>query len=533
MTTEPSSTADKIPSGRPGRERLLAVLLRPTTPPVRWGIVTAAVLIGLEFAVVSQLKRISPDNAFGAVFLFGVLVVSAGWGFRLATAMSIASTLAYVYFHVSEGQGSPAPAIAVFLTLALLTNLLVGQARLRAVESEQRRREADEAAELARTMLRGAAALRHVATLVARRVEPADLYQVVVDELVRGLDIDDATLLRYESDSHAVVLASRKQDSHAHRLPTGERFGLDEDTVVGRIARSGAPARVTMYRHHGSAGAARLHDLGIHSGAGAPILVGDRIWGALIAGCVSSEPLPEDTEVRVTDFADLVATAIYNAETRAELTASRARIVAAADQARRGFERDLHDGAQQRIVALGLELRAIEAALPHDAALRPRMGALVDSLSNLHTDLQELSRGLHPAVLSRGGLAAALKTLARRSPVPVSLTVELVGRMAESIEVAGYYLVAESLTNTAKYAHANEVGVHVRADEATLHIEVSDDGVGGANPAAGSGLIGLKDRVEALSGHFEVTSPTGAGTTVTARIPLSGAVRPWPAGRQG
>lgn len=521
MTTTPSATTDTPPRGRTRRERLLAVLLRPTTPPVRWGIVTAVVLIGLEFVIVEQLKRIAPDNAFGAVFLFGVLVVSAGSGFRLAITMSIASTLAYVYFHVREWQGSLAPAIVVFLTLAFLTNLLVGQARLRAVESEQRRREADDAAELARTMLRGAAALRRVATLVARRVEPADLYQVVVDELGRGLDIEHATLLRYESDSHAVVLASRSQDSHDRRLPSGERFRLDSDTVVGLIARSGAPARVTTYRHRGSAAAARLDDLGMRSGAGAPILVGDRIWGALIASSVSSEPLPEDIEVRVTDFADLVATAIYNAETRAELTASRARIVAAADQARRGFERDLHDGAQQRIVSMGLEVRAIEATLPDDdTVLRPRMGALVDSLSNLHTDLQELSRGLHPAVLSRGGLGPALKTLARRSPVPVDLTVELTGRMAESIEVAGYYLVAESLTNAAKYAKAHEVIVRVTAGETALHIEVADDGVGGANPAAGSGLIGLKDRVEALSGRFEVTSQAGAGTTVSAHIPL-------------
>ncbi|MEV0668712.1 GAF domain-containing protein [Mycobacterium sp. NPDC050441] len=523
MTTEPFTMAAESRPGRTRHERLLAVLLRPTTPPVKWGIVTAVVLIALEVATVSQLKRIAPDNAFGAVFLFGVLVVSAGWGFRLAIAMSVASTLAYSYFHAGEGPDNLAPAIVVFLTLALLTNILVGQARLRAVESEQRRREADRAADLARTMLQGSAALRRIATLVARRVEPADLYQVVVDELGRGLDIHHATLLRYEPDSHAVVLASRQQQSPDRLLPAGDRLPLDEDTVVGRIARSGAPARVTTYQDRGSAGATGLDDLGMRSAAGAPILVGDRVWGALIAGRVTSEPLPEDTEVRINDFADLVATAIYNAETRAELTASRARIVTAADQARRGFERDLHDGAQQRIVSLGLELRAIEAMLPHDdTALRPKMGTIVDSLSNLHTDLQELSRGLHPAVLSRGGLGPALKTLARRSPVPVHLTVELTDRMAESIEVAGYYLVAESLTNAAKYARANEVVVHAAADEAALHIEVSDDGVGGANPAAGSGLIGLKDRVEALSGHFEVTSPSGDGTIITARIPLSG-----------
>lgn len=503
------------------RERLLAILLRPTTPPLAWGIVTATALIALEIVAVSQLKRIAPDNAFGAVFLFGVLVVSAGWGFRLAFATSLASALAYVYFHVSEGEGSLAPAIVVFLTLAILTNLLVGQARLRAAESEQRRREADSAAELARTMLQAAAALRRVATLVARRVEPADLYPVVVDELCRGLNAEHATLFRYESAAHAVVLASLSPRAD-RRLPDGEQFPLDDGTVVGRIAATGQPARVTAYRGAGGPGAARLLHLGRRSGAGAPILVGDRVWGALIVGTTTDAPLPEDTEIRITDFADLVATAIYNAETRAELTASRARIVAAADQARRGFERDLHDGAQQRIVSLGLELRTIEAALPpEDRDIRPRIAGLVESLSNLHTDLQELSRGLHPAVLSRGGLGPAVKTLARRSPIPVDLTIDVAGRMPESVEVAGYYLIAEALTNAAKYARADEVTLRVTADESALHITVSDDGVGGADPRAGSGLIGLRDRVEALSGHFEVASRPDAGTTLSAVIPLN------------
>jgi signal transduction histidine kinase len=220
------------------------------------------------------------------------------------------------------------------------------------------------------------------------------------------------------------------------------------------------------------------------------------------------------------DFADLVATAIFNAETRAELKASRARIVTAADQARRRFERDLHDGAQQRIVALGLELRTIEASAPaEDARLHTQLGDVIDGLSGLYADLQELSRGIHPAILSRGGLGPAIKTLARRSPVPVDLELDLDGQLSESVEVAAYYVTAEALTNTAKYAQASAVSVRAAMCDGVLRLTISDDGIGGAHADGGSGLIGLKDRVDALSGTLEVSSPAGGGTTVTAHIP--------------
>jgi signal transduction histidine kinase len=223
----------------------------------------------------------------------------------------------------------------------------------------------------------------------------------------------------------------------------------------------------------------------------------------------------------VMDFADLVATAIFNTETRAELTASRARIVTAADQARRRFERDLHDGAQQRIVTLGLELRAIEASAPAgDGDLRTQLGDVIDGLSGLYADLQELSRGIHPAILSRGGLGPAIKTLARRSPVPVDLDLDLDGHLSESVEVAAYYVTAEALTNTAKYAEASQVSVRAAMGDGVLHLTITDDGIGGANADGGSGLVGLKDRVDALSGTLEVSSPSGGGTTVTAAIPF-------------
>jgi signal transduction histidine kinase len=495
------------------RDRLLALVLRPTAPPAKWGVATAAALIAVELLVVHLLKRVAPDTAFGAVFLFGVLVVSAGWGFGLALATSLASTLAYVWIHVAEGSGSLAPAVIVFLTLALLTNVLVGQARLRAAEANQRRREADRLAQQQ-------AALRRVATLVARQADPADIYPVAVTELARGVGAEYVAMLRYESDAECVVIASADVDA-SRELAVGERLSANGDSVAAKVLTAGAPARVPDYSDMAGTTAARVRELGLLSGVGAPITIDDRIWGVMMVGSRQSAPLPPETESHVMDFADLVATAINNAETRAELKASRARIVTAADQARQRFERDLHDGAQQRIVTLGLELRAIEASAPaEDAGLQTQLGEVIDGLSGLYADLQELSRGIHPAILSRGGLGPAIKTLARRSPIPVDLDLDLNSELPESVEVAAYYVIAEALTNTAKYAKASEATVRAVTRDGVLHLTITDDGIGGASPGRGSGLIGLKDRVDALSGSLAVSSPASRGTTVTAVIPF-------------
>ena len=254
-----------------------------------------------------------------------------------------------------------------------------------------------------------------------------------------------------------------------------------------------------------------------------PIIVNGRLWGAANIASPRPEPLPPDTEARVGDFADLVATAIANADARTELTASRARIVAASDAARRRFERDLHDGAQQRLVSLGLQLRTTEASLPPEChILREQVSGIVRGLTGVSQDLQEISRGIHPAILSRGGLGPALKTLARRSAVPVELHLCIDRRLPDPAEVAAYYVVAEALTNAAKYAQASEVAVSVNADEANLCLSIVDDGVGGADPHKGSGLIGLIDRVEALGGQLRISSVVGSGTSLLATIPVKG-----------
>ena len=505
--------------------RFLALVVRPTAPPLWLGLLVGAVFIAIEWLIVVQLKRVAPENAFGAVFLLGVLVVSAGWGFGLAVATSLASAAVYVYIH-SEGADSFVPAVLVFLSLALLANVLVGQARLRAIEAEQHRRAAEKiAAELQEShravtaLAKQQAALRAVATLVAGGAEPSEVFPVAVNELARGLGVEHVTLVGYDDDGHCVVLATCDSRDRA-AMTVGERFPLDGQSLSSQIAGSGAPARIDDYSTVEGPIAERMRGLQVCSGVGAPVLVDGKVRGGLMVGSIVAQPLSPDTEHQVGDFADLIATAIYNEENRAALKASRARIVAAADQARRRFERDLHDGAQQRIVSLGLQLRALEAA--EQGATREGIDRAVNDLMEVHEHLQELSRGIHPAILSRGGLGPAIKTLARRSAVPVVLDADVDRRLPESIEVAAYYVVAEALTNTAKHARASEIQLHASADKDSLEITISDDGVGGATTHSGSGLIGLKDRVEAVPGRLDIVSPPGAGTTLRVSIPLDG-----------
>ncbi|MEU0498867.1 ATP-binding protein [Mycobacterium sp. NPDC006124] len=510
--TERATTAEHDGDGWFGalRHRLLAAFVRPTARPLGWGVVVAVGFLVAETLVVLYLTRVAPENAFGAIFLLGVLVVSAGWGFGLAITTSVASALVYLSFHL---DGVTA-ALSVFLPVALLTNVLAGQARLRALEAEQRRREA---AALAMQQ----AALRRVATLVARGAEPEVVYPVSVTELARGLDVDHVTLVRFDDDGFCTVLAARDRPGR-ETLRVGERLRVDGDSITSRIRSTGGTARIDDYAALDGEIAGRMHGLGQHAGAGSPVTVDGEARGALVVGSRQPGPMPDGTEERICDFADLVATAISNAETKAELRASRARIVAAADQARRRFERDLHDGAQQRIVALGLGLRTIEASVsPEDVTVRNQLDNVINGLADLYTNLQELSRGIHPAILSKGGLGPALRALGRRSVVPASVKVDLDRRFPEPVEVAAYYVVAEAMTNAAKHAKASGISIEVGLVEDALRIEVADDGIGGATAGGGSGIIGLRDRVEAVSGHLEVVSPPGEGTTLTATIPVA------------
>jgi signal transduction histidine kinase len=284
------------------------------------------------------------------------------------------------------------------------------------------------------------------------------------------------------------------------------------------MLRTGRPARTASYADAADFIGARIRQLGIRSSVACPITVEGRLWGATAVSSKRPEPLPATTEARIADFTELVATVIANTQAREELAASRARIARAADETRRRMQRDLHDGIQERLVSLLLDLRAGQAGAP--AELQTQLATVTDGLREALEELQELSRGIHPAILSQGGLGPALKALARRSALPVELDVHFQGRQPAPVEVAAHHVVAEALTNAAKHAHASVAHVDVQARDGRLQLSIRDDGVGGADPARGSGLIGLTDRVQALGGRLTVRSPTGEGTTLLVHLPI-------------
>jgi signal transduction histidine kinase len=365
------------------------------------------------------------------------------------------------------------------------------------------------------------AALRRVATLVARAISPPSVFGAVASETGRLLGADSTVVVQFEPDG-TVSVAGAWDKPGTRRLapPLGSRWPAEEGTVAGRVRRTGQPARVSGYDEGGPASAwAREH--GIRSSAGSPIVVEGQLWGAIIASSATAVPHPEDTEKRLLAFTELVAMAVANTESRAQLAASRARIVAAADETRRRIERDLHDGTQQRLISLALELRAAQARVPPEQRdLVEQWSRTAQGLTDVIEELREISRGLHPAILERGGLGPALRALARRAGVPVELNVTVSRRLPERVEVAAYYAVSEALANTVKHARASVVEVDVGVADEILRLLVRDDGVGGADPSRGSGLIGLRDRIEAVGGRIDLTSPSGGGTTLLASIPI-------------
>jgi len=364
-------------------------------------------------------------------------------------------------------------------------------------------------------------ALRRVATLVARGAPPEAVFTAVTQETGQLLQVQITSMIRYESDGTSSIVASWGAGAGAS-LPVGDREPLGGRNLVTIISETSSPARLDHYDGVTGARVERLAKAGFHAGVGAPIMVQGRLWGAVLAASIDKQALSPDAEARIGSFTDLVATAVSNAENLAELTASRARVLAAADEARRQIERDLHDGAQQRLVSLTLAVRDAEAAVPPASGpLAGELASVADGLAGVLDDLRELARGIHPTVLSDGGLAPALKSLARRSIVPVELDVPAIERLPEPVEVAAYYVISEALTNAAKHSNASLVQIGADVAGNVLHLHVADNGAGGADPALGSGLTGLKDRVEALGGTIAVSSPAGAGTSLDADLPLA------------
>jgi signal transduction histidine kinase len=368
------------------------------------------------------------------------------------------------------------------------------------------------------------AALRRVAMLVAQAAPPEAVFAAVVAEAGGMLGVDVAILIRYDPPDELTVVGAWTSTGVPAPTSVGSQSPLGGDTVTTMVFRTGQAARTDYAIVSGVIGDVAIRDWGLRSSVGVPIRVEDRLWGAVVVALTREEPLPADTEERLAGFTELAATAVANAEAQSEVIASRARIVAAADQARRRIEQNLHDGAQQLLVTLQMQLRAAKAAVPSEHG---QLGAELDRAAAMATDaldeLREIARGIHPAALSKGGLRQALKALARRSPVPVDLQVRVDGRIPEPVEVSAYYIVAEALTNAAKHARASAIVVEAEVAGDVLRVTVRDDGAGGADLGGGTGLVGLKDRVEALGGRIVLQSPRGAGTSLRAELPLGAA----------
>jgi signal transduction histidine kinase len=363
------------------------------------------------------------------------------------------------------------------------------------------------------------AALRRVATLVARGVPPEEVFAAVVEEVVRLLRVEVSHMGRFDPDGMFTVVAT---SSGAHDgFPVGSRWPLGGKNVDTLVFQTGRPARIDGYADASVSMGLAVHEQGVGSAVAAPIIVEGDIWGVTTAGTAPGHPLPADTEARLSSFTELAAMAIANAESRAELMASRTRVVTAADETRRRIERDLHDGIQQQLVSLLMEVRAAQATMPPAfGEVEGVLSSVGAGLASLFDELREISQGIHPAILSEGGLTPALGALRRRSAVPVQLDLHTARRLPEPVEVAAYYVVSEALTNATKHAHASVVHVELDIHDATLRLAIRDDGVGGADLTHGSGLIGLRDRIDALGGSLQVTSPTGNGTALLIQIPL-------------
>ncbi|MET7403115.1 DUF4118 domain-containing protein [Dactylosporangium sp. NPDC005572] len=363
------------------------------------------------------------------------------------------------------------------------------------------------------------AALGRVAKLVADGGRPPQVFDAITTELHGLLGEHYSTwLCRFESDATASLVSTSLSGLSEDQM----RLPLEGNNVAALVWDTGRAARMDTFDNAAGPIGALARELGVRSVVGAPIAVKGRLWGAAGVGSTRPEPLPPDTEARVAAFVGLAATAIANADSQAELAASRARLVAAADQARQRIERNLHDSALQHFLAVAMQFATVQASLPPELGqTKAELSSALCGLKSAVDELREISRGIHPALLAAGGLAPALKALVRSSPVPVDLDLHTCPRMPLVVETAAYHVVSEALTNVARHAHASMVHVQAATDRAALHLSIRDDGVGGAQQHRGTGLTGLQDRVEALGGHLTITSLASSGTLLQATIPTT------------
>jgi signal transduction histidine kinase len=364
------------------------------------------------------------------------------------------------------------------------------------------------------------AALRRIATLVAHGVPPEEVFAAVTAEVVRLLPVDFAHMGRYEPEGTVTVLAA--SGSTADHFPVGRRWNLGGKNLATIVFETGRPGRLDHYGDAFGALGVTGRELGIRSSAGTPIMVEGQVWGVVITGSTVEQSVPTDTESRLENFTELVATAVANAESRAALASSRARIVAAADESRRRIERDLHDGAQQRLVHAMIVLKLALRALSNDEPeARELVAEALRHAEQANFELRELAHGILPAALTRDGLRAGIDALVSRVSLPVSVDVS-VERLPAAVEATAYFIISEALTNVVKHARAAGARVSARVERGELRVEVRDDGVGGARGGNNTGLGGLADRVSALAGRLELDSPPGGGTRVCALLPVLG-----------
>jgi signal transduction histidine kinase len=395
---------------------------------------------------------------------------------------------------------------------------------LREARNELEMKVAERTAELRRSqaylarLAEEQAALRRVATLVADGASPTVVFDAVAAEMERLLDADRVALNRYEAGDEFTVVAHRGLGASV--APPGSRLRHERETVTSLVRRTERPARVEQFAQADGASAELARVFGVNAAVGAPIVVDGRVWGVFQASWSREESPPADTEERMANFAELLETAIANADSRDQLDASRARLVTEADEARRRVVRDLHDGAQQRLVHTILMLKLAQRALrQNDGQAESLVGEALQHAEQGNAELRELAHGILPAVLTQG-LRAAVGSVVNRLDLPVEVDVPA-ERFPAEIEASAYFIVAEALTNVVKHAHAGRADVRASVEAGMLHVEVRDDGIGGADPG-GHGLVGMGDRVTALGGRLEIESPADGGTLVAAAIPLRG-----------
>ena len=449
----------------------------------------------------------------------GVGVAAWRLGAQFGVPLALAAAYAIDSFYIAPYRAFDSrdwvnyPVTAMYIAIGVSVGAILEMTRHRAATSETAR------SKLAEEQ----AALRRVATLIAQGGPPEEVFAAVAHETRELVGADRARIVRLEPDGTATLVAGTDAGDRPRSLGS-----VDPGLATAEVMRTRRTARIDDYSGLPSEPATRW--LGAvtssPSAVASPVIVAGELWGTIVAESLDG-PLPQPTERRMAEFTELLAVAIANVSNRAELAASRARVVVAGDQARRRFERNLHDGVQQRLVSLALRLRRIERRLPGEQPeLQAALSETVHELNEASDEVREIAQGIHPAILTQGGLGPALRTLASRSSVPVEVVVESEERLSDPVEVAAYYVAAEALTNAAKHAGASRASVRLERQDGLVRLHVSDNGVGGADPSAGSGLTGIRDRVEALGGSLVVRSPPGKGTVLDVALPAPAAAGP-------